>query len=88
MLNFLLVVQFLTLGLMLVSVMQMIRVHFLSKTLSGVIDHTHELRVKALNDKAPLTPLPYPNIDATYNNLKWYKPWQRPSTLIVYDKEI
>lgn len=90
MLNFLFVAQFFAFGLFLVSMVQFVRVHFLSKAVHRVIDETFDRR-KAVLDAGgkyeEVTLIPYPNIDATYNGLKWYKPWQRPSTLIVYDEE-
>lgn len=90
MVSFLFVVQFFALGLLLVSMVQLVRVQLLSKAIHRVIDETFDRR-KAVLDAGgkyqEATLITYPNIDATYANLKWYKPWQRPSTLIVYDKE-
>lgn len=82
------ILQFFAIGLLIVSIVQMARTHFLSKALQIEIDETHRLRVAALESGNAYHNINYPNIDATYANLKWYKLWQRPSTLIVYDKEV
>lgn len=87
MMNVLFVVQFFAIGLMLVSFVQLVRIQFLSKAIRAAIDITHERRMDTINTGRTWVDIPYPNIDATYRNLKWYKPWERPSTLLVYDKE-
>lgn len=87
MMEFLFVVQFVAIAAMLICMMQLVRLQFLSRVLRDAIDETHENRMSNLGS-ARIDEYPYPNINATYKNLKWYKPWERPSTLIVYDKEV
>ena len=85
--TFLTIVQFAAFGLMTVSFVQVLRTHFLSKVVREAVDETFELRRAAIDSGNRHHNITYPDIDATYANLKWYKPWQRPSTLLVYDKE-
>lgn len=87
MMEFLIAVQFFAVAAMLICMMQLVRLQFLSKALQGVIDETYENRMANLGSSRK-EEYQYPNVDATYKNLKWYKPWERPSTLIVYDKEV
>ena len=84
MMNILLTIQYIALALMLVSFIQLIRIQFLSKVVRKAIYETFENRTA---NRDSYQKFPYPDIDATYASLKWYKPWQRPSTLLVYDKE-
>lgn len=90
MINVLIAVQIAAIAGVIISVIQLIRLHFLSKIIHFAIDETFSRRMAALDSgvKHPeFESIKYPDIDATYANLKWYKPWQRPSTLLVYDKE-
>ena len=91
MINALISIQIATFIGVIVSAIHTVRLHFLSKAIHFAIDETFERRRAALNSgvnysevKSTIT---YPDVDATFDNLKWYRPWQRPSTLIVYDKE-
>lgn len=74
-----------------ISAVQLIRLHFLSTSLSKVLKETFDKREAAslagMRWSEIQQTIKYPDIDATYNNLKWYKLWERPSTLIVYDKD-
>jgi hypothetical protein len=79
MVTFIIVVM---IGALLITVFEMIRLKILSGIVRKAIDETFEKRM------AGDYSCQYPNIDATYDGLKWYKPWERPSTLLVYDKEV
>lgn len=74
-----------------ISAIQLIRIHFLSRNLSKVLDDVFSQREAAslsgMRWSEIQQTIKYPDIAATYDNLKWYKPWERPSTLIVYDKD-
>lgn len=52
-----------------------------SKYMSDVIDNTYESRVNG-------NLIAWPDVHASYANLKWYKVWDyRFSNMIVYDKD-
>lgn len=52
-----------------------------SKYMSDAIDNTYESRVNG-------NLIPWPDVRASYDNLKWYKVWDyRFSNMIVYDKD-
>ena len=90
MVNVLIAVQVAAIAGMIVSAIQLVRLHFLSKIIHFAIEETYDRRRAALDSGVKyldVQSITYPDIDATYANLKWYKPWQRPSTLLVYDKE-
>ena len=87
MVEFLIAVHFFALAAMLIGFMQLIRLEFLFRVLRDAIDEIYENRMANLGSVRK-EEYQYPNVDATYKNLKWYKPWERPSTLIVYDKEV
>jgi hypothetical protein len=70
--------------IMILLIVQMIRLHFLSKLISQAINDTFERRMSTIGTTDDPYKIPYPDIDATYNGLKWYKPWERPSTLLVF----
>jgi hypothetical protein len=70
--------------IMILLIVQMIRLHFLSKLVRETIDDTFEKRMSTIGSTNDPYKIPYPDIDATYNGLKWYKPWERPSTLLVF----
>lgn len=80
--------------LSIVLLIHMIRLSIMYKLLFQIIDDVYERRMKLLNSsvkysdvESEIESIVYPNISATYSNLKWYKPWERPSTLIIYDKD-
>ena len=87
MVNVLIAVQVAAIAGVIISVIQLIRLHFLSRIIHSAIDETFENRMATIGTDRSANAYTYPDIDATYANLKWYKPWQRPSTLLVYDKE-
>lgn len=72
-------------------VIQFVRLNLLSKEIGRIVDDVYERRMAGLKNKLSydecVAANPYPDIDATYNNLKWTTFWRRPSTLIVFDKE-
>ena len=74
-----------------ICVIQIIRLRYLSKEIHRILDDVYERRMAGLKNKVSYDECvmsnPYPDIDATYNNLKWTTFWKRPSTLIVYDKK-
>lgn len=88
MVNFLFVVQFVCLAALIICMVQLVRLQFLSRLVRKAIDETYDKRMATIGTNEDHRKYQYPDIDATYNGLKWYKPWQRPSTLLVYDKEI
>lgn len=88
MVNFLFVVQFVSLAALIICMVQLVRLQFLSRLVRRAIDETYDKRMATIGTDRDAYQYRYPDIDATYNGLKWYKPWQRPSTLLVYDKEI
>lgn len=69
-----------------ITVVQLIRLSILSSVVRHAIDDTFERRMSTIGTNTDPYQYPYPDIDATYSGLKWYKPWERPSTLLVYDK--
>ena len=73
--------------IMILLIVQMIRLHFLSKLIRQAINDTSEKRMSTIGTTDDPYKIPYPDIDATYNGLKWYKPWERPSTLLVFNKD-
>lgn len=77
---------------MVVCAINIIRIEMLSNNLQKIIDEVYENHMAAIKTGKTRTEIKdtinYPDIHASYNNLKWYKPWERPSTLIVYDKEV
>lgn len=74
-----------------ITAIQFIRLNLLSKEIHRILDDVYERRMAGLKNKVPYDECvmsnPYPDIDATYGNLKWTTFWKRPSTLIVYDKK-
>lgn len=70
---------------------QFVRLNLLSKEIKRIIDDVYERRMAGIKNKLSYNECvaanPYPDIDATYDNLKWTTFWRRPSTLIVFDKE-
>lgn len=76
---------------LIICCIQLARLSFLSNDLQKIIDEVYENRMAAIKSGKTWTEIQgtinYPDITATYNNLKWYKPWERTSTLIVYDKD-
>lgn len=71
---------------LLVCVMQLIRISYLSSTIHGHIDRVFEERMALVRDGRANDSytIPYPDVERSYANLKWYKFWQRPSTLVVF----
>lgn len=73
-------------------VVQLIRLSFLSREVHRIIDDVFEKRMAGLrsgkNYEDSIRGAQYPDIDATYDNLRWYTFWRRPSTLIVLEKEV
>lgn len=73
-------------------IVQLVRLSFLSREVHRIIDDVFERRMTALragkNYEDSIRGAQYPDIDATYDNLRWYTFWRRPSTLIVLEKEV
>lgn len=80
--------QFVCLAALLILMVQMVRLQILSRIVRIAIDETYNKRMATIGTGENAYQYRYPNIDATYDGLKWYKPWERPSTLVVYDKEV
>lgn len=79
-----------SLGLLIVSFVQLIRVHFLSKLIQAEVRNTSEKRQAVLASGGSwkdADAVPYPDINQCYKNLKWYKPWERSSDLVVFEKD-
>lgn len=77
-----------SLGLMAISCIQVFRLSRLSNTLEKIIDEVHTNRQIAIRDpNADFTLFSYPDVNATYKNLKWYTPWKSTDSMIVYNKE-
>ena len=77
-------------ALIVVSMIQTARVGFMSKSLRAGINDTAQKRTDVIargGSWEEVTKIPYPSIDKSYKNLKWYKPWERPSTLVVFEEE-
>lgn len=78
-----------SLGVAIVSVIQIIRISRLSDALEKIIDEIRDNRKLGVDPRSgDLSKLRYPDVNASYNNLKWYTPWKSTSSLIVYNKEI
>jgi hypothetical protein len=86
--NILIAITILSLFIVIVAFVQIIRLEHLSDTLDVIINETHEKRKLAIKnpDIFDFTKFPYPDVGATYNNLKWYTPWKSSSSMIVYNK--
>lgn len=83
-------IMFACITLMVVSVIQITRVGFLSRALRAEISNTSQKRTDVIargGSWEEVTKIPYPDINQSYKNLKWYKPWERPSTLVAFEKE-
>lgn len=76
----------LSIAALVICMIQLIRLHFLSSLVRKAIGNTFAKRMSTIGTANDPYQYPYPDIDATYDGLKWYKPWERPSTLLVYDK--
>lgn len=77
-------------ALMGVSVIQTTRVGFMSRVIRAEISNTAQKRTDIIargGSWEEVTMVRYPDINQSYKNLKWYKPWERPSTLVVFEKE-
>ena len=80
-----------TIGIVLFSVLlgiQLIRLTILSRMIRASIKEVGQKRQALINTEATwaeVKQIPYPDIDTSYRNLNFFKPWQRPSSLIVYD---
>lgn len=77
-------------ALLVISGVQTTRVGFMSRALRAEISNTAQKRNDVIargGSWEEVTMIPYPDIDQSYKNLKWYKPWERPSTLVVFEKE-
>lgn len=70
---------------------QFVRLNLLSKEIGRIVDDVYEKRMAGYKNNLSydecVAANPYPDIDATYDNLKWTTFWRRPSTLIVFNKE-
>jgi hypothetical protein len=85
--NILIAITILSLFIVIIAFVQLIRLGHLSDTLDVIINETHEKRKLAIKTPGDdFTKFPYPDVGATYNNLKWYTPWKSTSSLIVYNK--
>jgi hypothetical protein len=84
--NILIAITILSLFIVIVAFVQLIRLGHLSDTLDVIINETHEKQKLAKYFGEDYTKFPYPDVGATYNNLKWYTPWKSTSSLIVYNK--
>ena len=76
-------------ALMAVSVIQLARDSRMSKAIRAEISNTAQKRADIIargGSWEEVTKIPYPDIDQSYKNLKWYKPWERPSTLVAFDE--
>lgn len=83
-------IMFACITLMVISGVQTTRVGFLSRALRAEISNTAQKRADIIargGSWEEVTTIPYPDIDQSYKNLKWYKPWERPSTLVAFEKE-
>ena len=83
----LIVVQVLILGLCLAHI---VRIQFLGKAVRSELRKVSDKRLDVIADGGSweiVCTHKYPDINQSYKNLKWYKPWERPSTLVVFDKE-
>lgn len=77
-------------ALMGVSVIQITRVGFLSKAIRAEIHRVGDERMDIIKNGGSwedVEKVKYPDIDQSHRNLKWYKPWERPSTLVAFEKE-
>lgn len=88
----LITVQIICAVALIMCVVQLIRLSFLSREVHRIIDDVFEKRMAGLrsgkNYEDSIRGAQYPDIDATYDNLRWYTFWRRPSTLIVLEKEV
>lgn len=69
---------------------QLIRVQMMSNVLKAEIKAISNRRQAILTNGGSwndVSDVSYPDISQCYKNLKWYKPWERPSTLLVFEKE-
>lgn len=75
---------------LIICVIYLIRLQILTGEILRITDEIYEKRMSSLFNKELyyecIANTPYPDVEATYNNLKWYTFWKRPSTLIVFEK--
>lgn len=75
---------------LIMCIVQLIPLGFLSKEVHRIIDDVFDRRMAAtrsgMSYEETERSIPYPDIDATYDNLRWYTFWRRPSTLVVFEK--
>ena len=74
------------------STVQLRRIERLTNALLKIIEDVYQKRMAAVKKNKTLDDIvrdyKYPDIDLTYANLKWYKPWEPISNLIVYEKDL
>ncbi len=73
-----------------VCLIQLVRLQLLSKAVRAAIDDAADKRQEIIDNGGTweeVRTIPYPDIGQCYDSLKWYKPWERPSTLVTFEKE-
>lgn len=74
------------------STVQLRRIERLSNALQKIIEDVYQKRMAAVKKNKTLDDIvrdyKYPDIESTYDNLKWYKPWEPISNLIAYEKDL
>ncbi len=67
----------------------LIRLTLLSRMIRAEIEAVGRQREDMIKNTnatwAEISQIAYPDIDTSYRNLSFFKPWQRPSSLLVYD---
>lgn len=77
-------------AVIIVSMIQTARIGFLSKAIRAEIHRVGDERMDIIKNGGSwedVEKVKYPDIDRSHRNLKWYKLWERPSTLIVFEKD-
>lgn len=77
-------------AVIIISMIQTTRIGFLSKAIRAEINRVGDERMDIIKNGGSwedVEKVKYPDIDQSHRNLKWYKLWERPSTLVVFEKE-
>lgn len=84
-----------TIAALFVPLNEIRRVTILHNTLMNRLNEGHEKRMDIISNfkgnsyddlQRAVDAIPYPDVHASYANLKWYKFWESPRNLVVMEK--